>query len=204
MGYTGTSTRTIAEAVGIRQASLYHYFKTKDDILCALLSQTVTPTWRSSRACSAPSRRSARRTPPCVGGIRRHAVAQRPLESRRAVSAARTAGAGLEAVLVGPRTAATALPGVSQAIVADDRGRRGRRRSAVSVGRVVGQHVGRTAGPTTAGELPITWRMRAFGCSACRRARRTHRAPGVSSNSAASTCGPPRCRRRTPSGRRRP
>jgi len=44
LGYTGTSTRTIAEAVGIRQASLYHYFKTKDDILCALLSQTVMPT----------------------------------------------------------------------------------------------------------------------------------------------------------------
>jgi AcrR family transcriptional regulator len=30
--------------VGIRQASLYHYFNTKDDILCALLSQTVAPT----------------------------------------------------------------------------------------------------------------------------------------------------------------
>src|ERR1700760_3727051 len=44
LGYTSTSTRTIAEAVGIRQASLYHYFKTKDDILCALLSLTVTPT----------------------------------------------------------------------------------------------------------------------------------------------------------------
>jgi AcrR family transcriptional regulator len=44
LGYTGTATRTIAEAVGIRQASLYHYFKTKDDILCALLSQTVLPT----------------------------------------------------------------------------------------------------------------------------------------------------------------
>jgi AcrR family transcriptional regulator len=44
LGYTGTATRTIAEAVGIRQASLYHYFKTKDDILCALLSQTVMPT----------------------------------------------------------------------------------------------------------------------------------------------------------------
>ena len=43
-GYAGTSTRSIAESVGIRQASLYHYFKTKDDILCALLSQTVTPT----------------------------------------------------------------------------------------------------------------------------------------------------------------
>ncbi len=44
MGYIGTSTRSIAESVGIRQASLYHYFKTKDDILCALLSQTVSPT----------------------------------------------------------------------------------------------------------------------------------------------------------------
>jgi AcrR family transcriptional regulator len=44
MGYAGTSTRRIAESVGIRQASLYHYFKTKDDILCALLSQTVAPT----------------------------------------------------------------------------------------------------------------------------------------------------------------
>lgn len=43
-GYTATSTRSIAESVGIRQASLYHYFKTKDDILCALLSQTVAPT----------------------------------------------------------------------------------------------------------------------------------------------------------------
>lgn len=44
LGYAATSTRTIAESVGIRQASLYHYFSTKDDILCALLSQTVAPT----------------------------------------------------------------------------------------------------------------------------------------------------------------
>ncbi|MGA5464089.1 TetR/AcrR family transcriptional regulator [Mycobacterium sp. NPDC050041] len=44
LGYTGTSTRSIAESVGIRQASLYHYFKTKDEILCALLDQTVGPT----------------------------------------------------------------------------------------------------------------------------------------------------------------
>ena len=44
LGYAGTSTRMIAESVGIRQASLYHYFKTKDDILCALLSHTVSPT----------------------------------------------------------------------------------------------------------------------------------------------------------------
>lgn len=44
LGYAATSTRSIAESVGIRQASLYHYFKTKDDILCALLGQTVRPT----------------------------------------------------------------------------------------------------------------------------------------------------------------
>lgn len=44
IGYAGTSTRAIAEAVGVRQASLYHYFNTKDDILCALLEQTVAPT----------------------------------------------------------------------------------------------------------------------------------------------------------------
>jgi AcrR family transcriptional regulator len=43
-GYGSTSTRSIAEAVGIRQASLYYHFKTKDEILCALLRQTVSPT----------------------------------------------------------------------------------------------------------------------------------------------------------------
>ncbi|WLP92018.1 TetR/AcrR family transcriptional regulator [Gordonia sp. NB41Y] len=40
-GYSGTSTRMIAEAVGIRQASMYHYFKNKDDILATLLDSTV-------------------------------------------------------------------------------------------------------------------------------------------------------------------
>lgn len=40
-GFTNTSTRVIAEAVGLRQASLYHHFATKDDILDALLSGTV-------------------------------------------------------------------------------------------------------------------------------------------------------------------
>jgi AcrR family transcriptional regulator len=43
-GFASTSTRTIAEAVGVRQASLYHYFKTKDEILSALLDQTIAPT----------------------------------------------------------------------------------------------------------------------------------------------------------------
>jgi AcrR family transcriptional regulator len=40
-GYSSTSTRRIADAVGIRQASLYHHFATKDDILDALLDGTV-------------------------------------------------------------------------------------------------------------------------------------------------------------------
>jgi AcrR family transcriptional regulator len=40
-GYASTSTRRIADAVGIRQASLYHHFATKDDILEALLAGTV-------------------------------------------------------------------------------------------------------------------------------------------------------------------
>ncbi|MFC4949113.1 helix-turn-helix domain-containing protein [Pseudonocardia sp. GCM10023141] len=42
-GFAPTSTRAIADAVGIRQASLYHHFATKDDILDALLSSTVIP-----------------------------------------------------------------------------------------------------------------------------------------------------------------
>lgn len=41
IGYAATSTRRIAEAVGIRQASLYHHFSNKDDILDALLTGTV-------------------------------------------------------------------------------------------------------------------------------------------------------------------
>ncbi len=41
-GYASTSTRGIADAVGIRQASLYHHFHAKDDILEALLEGTVS------------------------------------------------------------------------------------------------------------------------------------------------------------------
>lgn len=40
-GYSSTSTRAIADAVGMRQASLYHHFATKDDILDALVAGTV-------------------------------------------------------------------------------------------------------------------------------------------------------------------
>jgi len=43
-GFAATSTREIAEAVGIRQASLYYHFAGKDEILEALLGTTVRPT----------------------------------------------------------------------------------------------------------------------------------------------------------------
>ena len=43
-GFAATSTREIAEAVGIRQASLYYHFAGKDEILAALLAATVRPT----------------------------------------------------------------------------------------------------------------------------------------------------------------
>ncbi|HWD54952.1 MAG TPA: TetR/AcrR family transcriptional regulator [Acidimicrobiales bacterium] len=43
-GFTTTSTRAIADAVGLRQASLFHYFARKEDILIELLDRTVRPT----------------------------------------------------------------------------------------------------------------------------------------------------------------
>lgn len=40
-GFAATTTRRIAESVGVQQASLYYHFKTKDDILDALLAITI-------------------------------------------------------------------------------------------------------------------------------------------------------------------
>lgn len=42
-GFAATSTREIAERVGIRQASLYYHFSGKDEMLSALLGETVRP-----------------------------------------------------------------------------------------------------------------------------------------------------------------
>lgn len=42
-GFSGTSTRAIAEKVGIRQQSLYYHFAGKDEILAELLSGSVRP-----------------------------------------------------------------------------------------------------------------------------------------------------------------
>ncbi|WP_128380022.1 TetR/AcrR family transcriptional regulator [Streptomyces cavernae] len=42
-GIASTSTRMIAERVGIRQASLYYHFATKEEILAELLATSVRP-----------------------------------------------------------------------------------------------------------------------------------------------------------------
>ncbi|SKA97859.1 transcriptional regulator, TetR family [Agreia bicolorata] len=42
-GYEGTTTRQIAQVVGIKQASLYYHFADKSSIVVALLDGTVSP-----------------------------------------------------------------------------------------------------------------------------------------------------------------
>nr|WP_237418479.1 TetR/AcrR family transcriptional regulator [Actinomadura rayongensis] len=49
-GYAATSTREIAERAGIRQASMYHYFGGKEEILASLLESTVRPSLETARA----------------------------------------------------------------------------------------------------------------------------------------------------------
>jgi AcrR family transcriptional regulator len=49
IGYAATSTRAIAERAGLRQASLYYHFPGKEDILLALLAETVRPSLAVAR-----------------------------------------------------------------------------------------------------------------------------------------------------------
>ena len=42
-GFDGTSTRQIADAVGIRQPSLFYHFKKKEDILRSLIGESALP-----------------------------------------------------------------------------------------------------------------------------------------------------------------
>lgn len=43
VGFSGTSTRAIADRVGIRQQSLYYHFAGKDEMLAEMLSDSVRP-----------------------------------------------------------------------------------------------------------------------------------------------------------------
>ncbi|HEX4162118.1 MAG TPA: TetR/AcrR family transcriptional regulator [Acidimicrobiales bacterium] len=56
-GYTATSTHAIADEAGLRQASLFHYFARKEDILTELLDRTLRPTLDAVR--NDPRMRSA-------------------------------------------------------------------------------------------------------------------------------------------------
>ena len=68
-GYASTSTRSIADAVGVRQSSLYHHFKTKDEILEDLLEGTVSGGLAFARTVAADAAGEA------APGSRLHAVA---------------------------------------------------------------------------------------------------------------------------------
>lgn len=45
-GYGGTSLREIGDEAGLRKASLYYYFKSKDDILASMIEEVMAPPLR--------------------------------------------------------------------------------------------------------------------------------------------------------------
>ncbi|GAA4628081.1 TetR/AcrR family transcriptional regulator [Actinoallomurus vinaceus] len=70
-GYAATTTREVAERAGIRQASIYHYFKGKEEILASLLESTVRPSLEAARALmDAPAPAEARLWALCVRDVR--------------------------------------------------------------------------------------------------------------------------------------
>jgi AcrR family transcriptional regulator len=52
-GFAATTTRLIAEQVGIRQASLYYHFGGKDEILLELLTRSVRPSLEAAHRLAA-------------------------------------------------------------------------------------------------------------------------------------------------------
>ena len=70
-GFANTSTRAIADAVGIRQSSLYHHFSTKDEILGELLGGTVSTSLAFARAVKDGSEEAGQELDPAA---RLHAV----------------------------------------------------------------------------------------------------------------------------------
>lgn len=58
-GYAATTTRVVAESAGMRQATMYHYFGGKEDLLAELLESTVTPSLDLARKLLADGARPA-------------------------------------------------------------------------------------------------------------------------------------------------
>ncbi|MBT2472760.1 TetR/AcrR family transcriptional regulator [Streptomyces sp. ISL-66] len=48
-GYAATTTRAVAERAGMRQATMYHYFGGKEELLAELLESTVSPSLALAR-----------------------------------------------------------------------------------------------------------------------------------------------------------
>lgn len=59
LGYAATTTRSVAERAGMRQATMYHYFGGKEDLLAELLESTVAPSLTLARGLLADHDRPA-------------------------------------------------------------------------------------------------------------------------------------------------
>jgi len=71
VGYSSTSTYAIAERAGVRQASLYHHFAGKHEILRALLLSTVTPSLElAERLAASAEPAPVRLWALCAGDVR--------------------------------------------------------------------------------------------------------------------------------------
>ena len=105
-GYDGTSTRQIADAVGIKQPSLFHHFASKQAIMEALLDLTYA-------APAAVAERLAARVGPGSDAPRRVHPLGRRLHARPAVRPVggggrrRAGAAGVRAVPAGTATGCT-------------------------------------------------------------------------------------------------
>ncbi|MFJ4781381.1 helix-turn-helix domain-containing protein [Streptomyces sp. NPDC088762] len=60
-GYAATTTRAVAERAGMRQATMYHYFAGKEELLAELLESTVAPSLVLARQLLADTGRPAAR-----------------------------------------------------------------------------------------------------------------------------------------------
>ncbi|MBW5482034.1 TetR/AcrR family transcriptional regulator [Streptomyces bambusae] len=58
-GYAATTTRAVAERAGMRQATMYHYFGGKEQLLVELLESTVGPSLVAARRMLADAGRTA-------------------------------------------------------------------------------------------------------------------------------------------------